>query len=171
MIDRSIDRSTVAMTSQMMPGAMGSSSSKGRRKGLNRTSKKCFGCPKSGRKRRYRRTIGTVDGCRTAGGRTAGGRSSDGRQTDVGQSSAAPVLSRAPKEKSFDRGGPVWPPRSNAKDDRTAPKKKSFDRGGPVWPPRSNAKDDHVGGGPGGLRLPQPKIGWSEGLRPPAKTD
>ena len=33
----------------------------------------------SGRKRRYRRTIGTVDGCRTAGG-----RSSDGRRTVVG---------------------------------------------------------------------------------------
>ena len=26
--------------------------------------------------------------------------------------------------KAFDRGVPVWPPRSNAKDDRTAPKKK-----------------------------------------------
>ena len=33
----------------------------------------------SGRKRRYHRIIGTVDGCRTAGG-----RSSDGRRTVVG---------------------------------------------------------------------------------------
>ena len=35
----------------------------------------------------------------------------------VGRSSAAPVSSRAPKKKAFDRGGPVWPPRSNAADD------------------------------------------------------
>ena len=46
------------------------------------------------------------------------GRSSDGRRTVVGRSSAAPVSSAAPKKKAFDRGGPVWPPRSNAKDDR-----------------------------------------------------
>ena len=26
--------------------------------------------------------------------------------------------------------------------------KKAFDRGGPVWPPRSNAADDRLGGGP-----------------------
>ena len=30
------------------------------------------------------------------------------------RSSTAPVSSAAPKKKSFDRGGPVWPPRSNA---------------------------------------------------------
>ena len=29
-----------------------------------------------------------------------------------------------------------------------APKTKAFDRGGPVWPPRSNAADDRLGGGP-----------------------
>ena len=28
------------------------------------------------------------------------------------------------RKKAFDRGGPVWPPRPNAKDDRTAPQKK-----------------------------------------------
>ena len=38
--------------------------------------------------------------------------------SDVGRSSAAPVSSAAPKKKAFDRGGPVWPPRSNAADDR-----------------------------------------------------
>ena len=36
----------------------------------------------------------------------------------AGRSSAARVSSAAPKKKAFDRGGPVWPPRSNAKDDR-----------------------------------------------------
>ena len=46
---------------------------------------------------------------------------------------------------AFDPGGPVWPPRSNAKDDLTAPKIKIFYRGGPVWPPRSNAADDRSG--------------------------
>ena len=33
-----------------------------------------------------------------------------------------------------------------------APKKKAFDRGGPVWPPRSNAKYDRFGGGAGAVR-------------------
>ena len=32
------------------------------------------------------------------------------------RSSAAPMSSAAPERKSFDRGGPVWPPRSKAKD-------------------------------------------------------
>ena len=36
----------------------------------------------------------------------------------AGRSSAAPVSSAATKKKAFDRGGSVWPPRSNAKDDR-----------------------------------------------------
>ena len=44
----------------------------------------------SGRKRRYRRTIGTVDGCRTAGG----------------QSSESRVSSAAPKKLDFDFGVP-----------------------------------------------------------------
>ena len=36
----------------------------------------------------------------------------------AGRSSAARVSSAAPKKKSFDRGGPVWPPRSNVTNDR-----------------------------------------------------
>ena len=50
-----------------------------------------------------------------------------------------------------------------------APKKKSFDRGGPVWPPRSNVTNDRLRGGSGGALPPQPKIGGSGGQRPPAK--
>ena len=36
-----------------------------------------------------------------------------------------------------------------------APKKKSFDRGGPVWPPRSNVTNDCLRGGSGGAKPPQ----------------
>ena len=36
----------------------------------------------------------------------------------AGRSSAARVSSAAPEKKSFDRGGPVWPPRSNVTNDR-----------------------------------------------------
>ena len=43
------------------------------------------------------------------------GRSSGGRRTVIG---GARVSSAAPKKKSFDRGGPVWPPRSNVTNDR-----------------------------------------------------
>ena len=50
-----------------------------------------------------------------------------------------------------------------------APKKKSFDRGGPVWPPRSNVTNDRLRGGSGGALPPQPKTGGSGGQRPPAK--
>ena len=42
------------------------------------------------------------------------GRPADGRRTVV---DGARVVSGAEK-KAFDRGGPVWPPRSNAIDDR-----------------------------------------------------
>ena len=49
-----------------------------------------------------------------------------------------------------------------------APKKKSFDRGGPVWPPRSNVTNDRLRGGSGGALPPQPKFGGSGGQRPPA---
>ena len=52
-----------------------------------------------------------------------------------------------------------------------APKKKSFDRGGPVWPPRSNVTNDRLGGGSGEALPPQPKTGGSGGQRPAAKTD
>ena len=44
-----------------------------------------------------------------------------------------------------------WPVSSAASVSSAAPKKKSFDRGGPVWPPRSNAKYDRLGGGLRGL--------------------
>ena len=38
-----------------------------------------------------------------------------------------------------------------------APKKKSFDRGGPVWPPRSNVTNDRLRGDPSlDLGLPSP---------------
>ena len=50
-----------------------------------------------------------------------------------------------------------------------APKKKSFDRGGLVWPPRSNVTNDRLSGGSGGALPPQPKNWWSGGQRPPAK--
>ena len=89
----------------------------------------------SGRKRRYRRTVGTVDGCRTAGG-----RSSDGRRTVVG---GARVVSGA--------------------------EKKSFDRGGPVWPPRSNVTNDRLRGGLGGLCPPSQKPGGLGGSAPQPK--
>ena len=46
------------------------------------------------------------------------GRPVDGRRTAGRRSSAARVSSAAPKKKSFDRGGPVWPPRSNVTNDR-----------------------------------------------------
>ena len=36
--------------------------------------------------------------------------------------------------------------------------KKSFDRGGPVWPPRSNAANDRLGGGLGGFAPPAKNI-------------
>jgi hypothetical protein len=49
-----------------------------------------------------------------------------------------------------------------------APKRKSFDRGGPVWPPPSNAADDRLEDFWGALP-PQPKPGGSGGQRPPAK--
>ena len=52
-----------------------------------------------------------------------------------------------------------------------APKKKSFDRGGPVWPPRSNVTNDRLRWGSGGALPPQPKFGGSGGQRPPAKTE
>ena len=39
--------------------------------------------------------------------------------------------SAAPKKKAFERGGPGWPPRSNAKHGRTAPKKKNLIKAAP----------------------------------------
>ena len=39
-------------------------------------------------------------------------------RSQAGRSLAARVSSAALKKKSFDRGGPVWPPRSNVTNDR-----------------------------------------------------
>ena len=47
-------------------------------------------------------------------------------------------------------------------------RKKAFDRGGPVWPPRSNAADDRLGGGLGGFGPPAKNRGiW--GAAPPSQ--
>ena len=40
---------------------------------------------------------------------------------------------------------------------------KAFDRGGPVWPPRSNVTNDRLRWGSGGALPPQPKTGRSGG--------
>ena len=64
----------------------------------------------------------------------------DGCRTAVGRSSAARVSSAAPKKKSFDQGGPVWPPPSNAKYGRSgfAPPAKNREVG--AAPPQPNRK-------------------------------
>ena len=49
---------------------------------------------------------------------TVVGRPVDGRRTASGRLSAACVSSAAPKKISFDRGGPVWLPRSDVTNDR-----------------------------------------------------
>ena len=46
---------------------------------------------------------------------------------------------------------------------------KSFDRGGPVWPPRSNVTNGRLGGVWEGFAPPQPKTGGTGGQSPPAK--
>ena len=51
-----------------------------------------------------------------------------------------------------------------------APKKKSFDRGGPVWPPRSNVTNDRLRGGLGGLCPPSQNSGGL-GAEPPSKIE
>ena len=50
-------------------------------------------------------------------------------------------------------------------------KKKSFDRGGPVWPPRSNAADDRLGEGLGGLCPLSQKPGGLGGSAPQRKVN
>ena len=47
--------------------------------------------------------------------------------------------------------------------------KKSFDRGGPVWPPRSNVTNDRLRGGLGGLCPPSQKPGGLGGSAPQPK--
>ena len=68
-------------------------------------------------------------------------------------------------------GNCLFPDARAARVSSAAPKKKSFDRGGPVWPPRSNVTNDRLGEGSGGALPPQPKFGGSGGQRPPAKTE
>ena len=63
----------------------------------------------------------------------------------AGPSSAAPLSSAAPKKKAFDRGGPVWLPRSNAADDRLGrglcpPSQKSEGLGGSAPQPKLEVK-------------------------------
>ena len=50
-----------------------------------------------------------------------------------------------------------------------APKTKSFDRGGPVWPPRSNVTNDRLGGVWGGFCPASPKLGGLRGSAPQPK--
>ena len=50
---------------------------------------------------------------------------------------------------------------SAARGSSAAPKRKSFDRGGLVWPPRSNVTNDRLRGGSGGALAPQTKNGGS----------
>ena len=64
----------------------------------------------------------------------------------AGRSLAAPVSSAAPKKKSFDWGGPVWPPWSK------------------------NAADDRLGVGLGGLCPPAKNRGVLGGSAPQPKT-
>ena len=75
-----------------------------------------------------------------------GGRPPDGRR---------PVVRRP----TDGRRTVVRPDVRAARVSSAAPKKKSFDRGGPVWPPRSSAADDHLGGGSGGQSPPSQKPG------------
>ena len=49
------------------------------------------------------------------------------------------------------------------------PKKKSFDRGGPVWPPRSNVTNDRLGVVLGGLCPPSQNLGGLGGSAPQPK--
>ena len=56
-----------------------------------------------------------------------------------------------------------------ARSSSAALKKKSFDRGGPVWPPRSNVTNNRLRGGSRGALPPQPKTGGSGGQRPQPK--
>ena len=58
---------------------------------------------------------------------------------------------------------------SAARVSSAAPKKKSFDRGGPVWPPRSNVTNDRLRGGLGGLCPPSQKPGGLGGSAPQPK--
>ena len=74
--------------------------------------------------------------------------------SDVGRSSAAPVSSAGVRPGVQPD---VRPDVRAARVSSAAPKKKSFDRGGPVWPPRSNVMNDRLRGGLEGLCSPSAK--------------
>ena len=74
-----------------------------------------------------------------------------------GRSSAAPVSSAGVRSSVRPD---VWRDVWAAHVSSATPKKKSFDRGGPVWPPWSNVTNDRLRGGSGGTLPPQPKIFW-----------
>ena len=48
--------------------------------------------------------------------------------------------------------------------------KKAFDRGGPVWPPRSNVTNDRLKGASGGACAPSQKSGGLGGSAPQPKS-
>ena len=84
-----------------------------------------------------------------------GGRPPDGRR---------PVVRRP----TDGRRTVVRPDVRAARVSSAAPKKRSFDRGGPVWPPRSNVTNDRLGGVWGGFAPPAQNWGvW--GVAPPSQ--
>ena len=83
-----------------------------------------------------------------------------------GRSSAAPVSSAGVRPGVRPD---VRPDVRAARVSSAAPKKKSFDRGGPVWPPRSNVTNDRLRGGLGGLCPPSQKPGGLGGSAPQPK--
>ena len=85
-----------------------------------------------------------------------GGRPPDGRR---------PVVRRP----TDGRRTVVRPDVRAARVSSAAPKKKSFDRGGPVWPPRSNVTNDRLGGGVWGGFAPPAKIRGVWGAAPPSQ--
>ena len=99
-----------------------------------------------------------------ASGRTFGRLNAGGQLS--GQSSAAPVSSAGVRPGVRPD---VRPDVRAARVSSAAPKKKSFDRGGPVWPPRSNVTNDRLRGGLGGLCPPSQKPGGLGGSAPQPK--
>ena len=65
-------------------------------------------------------------------------------------------------------GNCLFPDVRAARVSSAAPKKKSFDRGGPVWPPRSNVTNDRLWRSLGGF-APPAKIWGVWGAAPPSQ--
>ena len=89
-------------------------------------------------------------------------------KNSAGRSAGRSARHLAGRSAGRSAGRPAGRP-SAARVSSAAPKKKSFDRGGPVWPPRSNLTNDRVRGESAGALAPQPKTRGSGGQRPPAK--